>query len=61
MKNFKFMMTVLGVCLALAFYVCFFVTFFNENISEESNMLLLVIALQLTTIVKQNLKELKDN
>lgn len=61
MKNFKFIVTVLGVWVALAFYVCFFVTLFNENISEESNLLTLVIALQLTTIVKQNLKELKDN
>lgn len=54
-------MTVIGICLALAFYICFFVTFFDENISEESNLLMLVIALQLSTTVKQNLKELKDN
>lgn len=53
-------MTLLGICLALAFYILFFVTFFDEKISEESNLLMLVVALQLTTMIKQNLKELKD-
>lgn len=60
MKNFKYIMTVLGIWLASGFYIGFFVALFNENISEESNLLMLVIALQLSTIVKQNLKELKD-
>lgn len=60
MEIFKYIMTVLGIWLTLAFYACFFITLFNEKISEESNLLSLVIALQLTTMVKQNLKELKD-
>lgn len=56
MKNFKYIKTLIGICLALAFYISFFISFFNENISEESNLLVLVIALQITTMVEQNLK-----
>lgn len=56
MKNFKYIMTLLGICLTLSIYVGFFVTFFDENVSKESSLLTLVIALQLTTIIKQDLK-----
>jgi hypothetical protein len=61
MENFKCILIVFNICLILGLYVLFFVTLFNEKISLESNLLILIIALQLSIKVKLDLKELKDN
>ena len=60
MENFKCILIVFNICLILGLYVLFFVTLFNEKISLESNLLILIIALQLSIKVKLDLKELKD-
>lgn len=48
----------IGIAVNLAFYAAFFITFCDESISETTNILILIAAMIMTMLIKQ---ELKDN
>ena len=61
MKTIKEIILILGLAVNVGFYAAFFVTFFDESVSETTSLLLLIAAMVMSILINQGLNELKDN
>lgn len=56
MKTFKLIVIILGAIINLGFYVTFFMTFTDKSVNETTSLLILIVAMIMTILLKQELK-----
>lgn len=58
MKTFKLIMVFVGIFINIAFYFAFFVSFFNKSVDNTDTLLILIAAMVMTMLIKQELKNI---
>ena len=58
MKTFKLIMVFVGIFINIAFYFAFFVSFFNKSVGDTDALLMLIAAMVMTMLIKQELKNI---